>query len=152
MSKAASPGAAPGAAAGPPPSPPAELPALDALLHQPTRTQLVAYLSGRGSATFLELRRVLGVTDGNLGAHLGKLVDADYVIQLDASPGGKGTTGAGRVRSEYSLTARGRAALVDYVQRLSTLVDLSGATKASPRSRGAGEPATVRAPPQLKPR
>ena len=141
-------------ASGTSPPPLDELPALDALLHQPTRTQLVAYLSGRGSATFPELRRVLGVTDGNLGAHLAKLVDAEYVVQLDASPGaGAGAgTGAGRTRSEYSLTARGRAALVDYVQRLSTLVDLSGATKASPRGRATGAPAAVRAPPRLKPR
>ena len=127
-----------------------ELPALDALLHQPTRTQLVAYLSGRGSATFPELRRVLGVTDGNLGAHLAKLVDADYVVQHDAAPGPG--AGAGRTRSEYSLTARGRAALLDYVQRLSALVDLSGATKASPRGRATGALAGVRAPPRLKPR
>ena len=84
------------------------------------------------------------------GAHLARLVDADYVVQHDAGPGdGAGT---GRARSEYSLTARGRAALLDYVQRLSTLVDLSGATKASSRGHATGTPVTVRGPPRLKPR
>ena len=143
------PPATPGAG-GMPPAPADALPALDALLHQPTRTQLVAYLSGRGSATFPELRRVLGVTDGNLGAHLGKLVDVGYVVQNDAGAGAG--AGAGRARSEYSLSARGRAALVDYVQRLSTLVDLSGAPKTAPRARAAATPAIVREPPRLKPR
>ena len=59
------------------------------------------------------------------GAHLARLVNADYVVQHDAGPGdGAGT---GRARSEYSLTARGRAALLDYVQ---AVVD---ATRSSPR-------------------
>ena len=90
------------------------------------------------------------------GAHLARLVNADYVVQHDAGPGdgdGDGDgAGTGRARSEYSLTARGRAALLDYVQRLSTLVDLSGATKASSRGHATGTPVTVRGPPRLKPR
>ena len=38
------------------------LPTLDPLLHQPLRTQLAAFLSGRGEATFSELKRVLRAT------------------------------------------------------------------------------------------
>lgn len=94
------------------------LPVLDPLLHQPARTQLVAFLSGRGEATFSELKRVLGVTDGNLGAHLAKLVEADYVTTSVAG-------GGGRAQTVYSLTSVGRAALNDYVTRLSALMDLS---------------------------
>lgn len=97
------------------------LPVLDPLLHQPARTQLVAFLSGRGEATFSELKRVLGVTDGNLGAHLAKLVEADYVTTSVA--GGEG--GGGRAQTVYALTPAGRAALNDYVTRLSALMDLS---------------------------
>lgn len=97
------------------------LPVLDPLLHQPARTQLVAFLSGRGEATFSELKRVLGVTDGNLGAHLTKLVEAAYVTTSVA--GGEG--GGGRAQTVYSLTPAGRAALHDYVTRLSALMDLS---------------------------
>jgi len=51
---------------------PTPLPRLDPLLHQPVRTQIVAFLSGRGEATFSELKRALAITDGNLGAHLNK--------------------------------------------------------------------------------
>lgn len=94
------------------------LPSLDSLLHQPARTQLVAYLSGRGEATFSELKRVLGVTDGNLGAHLAKLVDAGYLATGEVA-------GGGRAQTVYALTPAGRAALTEYVARLSALMVLS---------------------------
>lgn len=100
------------------------LPALDPLLHQPARTQLVAYLSGRGEATFSELKRVLGVTDGNLGAHLAKLVEAGYVGTGEAA-------GAGRAQTAYSLTAAGRAALAEYVGRLAALMAMSAGDAAT---------------------
>lgn len=105
------------------------LPALDPLLHQPARTQLVAYLSGRGEASFSELKRVLGVTDGNLGAHLGKLVDAGYLATGEAATGG-------RAQTVYTLTAAGRAALTEYVARLTALMALStgDATQRGPDS------------------
>lgn len=94
------------------------LPSLDSLLHQPARTQLVAYLSGRGEATFSELKRVLGVTDGNLGAHLAKLVEAGYLATGEATDGT-------RAQTVYTLTATGRAALSEYIARLSALMALS---------------------------
>jgi len=94
------------------------LPSLDSLLHQPARTQLVAYLSGRGEATFSELKRVLGVTDGNLGAHLAKLVEAGYLATGEATDGT-------RTQTVYTLTATGRASLSEYVARLSALMALS---------------------------
>ena len=52
---------------------------LDPLLHQPVRTRLVAFLAGRGEATFKELKELLQVTDGNLDAHLRKLIAAKYI-------------------------------------------------------------------------
>jgi DNA-binding MarR family transcriptional regulator len=94
------------------------LPALDPLLHQPARTQLVAFLASRGEATFSELKRVLGITDGNLGAHLSKLVDAGYLRSREDASGP-------RAQSVFVLTAKGRKALADYVERLSTLMNLS---------------------------
>lgn len=94
------------------------LPTLDPLLHQPARTQLVAFLSGRGEATFSELKRVLGVTDGNLGAHLAKLTDAGLVAAREDG-------GSGRAQTVFSLTAAGRAALAEYVEHLSALMQMS---------------------------
>lgn len=94
------------------------LPTLDPLLHQPARTQLVAFLSGRGEATFSELKRVLGITDGNLGAHLDKLADAGLVAAREDG-------GNSRVQTVFSLTAAGRAALAEYVEHLSALMQMS---------------------------
>lgn len=96
------------------------LPTLDPLLHQPLRTQLAAFLSGRGEATFSELKRVLRATDGNLDAHLTKLIEAGYVESR------KEPVPSGRPQTAFSLTTTGRAALVAYVAQLTKLMALSG--------------------------
>ena len=95
------------------------LPTLDPLLHQPLRTQLAAFLSGRGEATFSELKRVLRATDGNLDAHLNKLIEAGYVESR------KEPVPSGRPQTTFRLTTTGRAALVTYVVQLSKLMALS---------------------------
>jgi DNA-binding transcriptional ArsR family regulator len=100
------------------------LPRLDPLLHQPVRTQIVAFLSGRGEATFNELKRALAITDGNLGAHLGKLVEAELVAPREEA-------GGARLQTVFALTTAGRKALADYVRQLSSLVQLSGKAAAS---------------------
>jgi predicted ArsR family transcriptional regulator len=92
------------------------LPILDALLHQSVRTQIAAYLAGRGEATFAELKRTLGVTDGNLDAHLAKLLDAGYLeCRKETSP-------AGRPQTVFSLAPAGRTAFRAYVAALGTLL------------------------------
>jgi predicted ArsR family transcriptional regulator len=92
------------------------LPTLDPLLHQPVRTQIAAYLAGRGEATFAELKRALAATDGNLDAHLTKLVDAGYLeSRKEASP-------AGRPQTVFALTEIGRRAFATYVTTLSALL------------------------------
>ncbi len=96
------------------------LPSLDPILHQPVRTQIAAFLSGRGEATFSELKRVLDITDGNLGAHLNKLTEAGIINSRDELRGQ-------RPQTVFYLTARGRAALTEYVERLTQLVRMSSA-------------------------
>jgi DNA-binding MarR family transcriptional regulator len=91
---------------------------LDPLLHQPLRTQIAAYLIGRGEATFSELKRVLQCTDGNLDAHLKKLLAADY-LQQERRGGGA------RVQTTYALTATGRAAFAAYLAHLQKLFNLT---------------------------
>ncbi len=95
------------------------LPNLDPLLHQPARTQLVAYLNGRGATSFSELKRVLAVTDGNLGAHLAKLQEAGYVSQSDLASSNSRT---GRSQTVYQLTPSGQAAFMNYIAQLSALL------------------------------
>jgi DNA-binding MarR family transcriptional regulator len=99
------------------------LPALDPLLHAPVRTQVAAYLAGRGEATFAELKRALAATDGNLDAHLGKLVEAGYLeSRKEVSP-------AGRLQTVYSLTGIGRSAFATYVAALSALLPTKAETE-----------------------
>ncbi len=102
---------------------------LDALLHQPLRTRIAAYLAGAEDATFSELKRSLEVSDGNLESHLKKLIAAEYVaVRKDSSEG--------RTQSCYALTPTGRAALYEYVSALQRLLafDAAPAAKAPPIS------------------
>ncbi|WP_420632215.1 winged helix-turn-helix domain-containing protein [Candidatus Leptofilum sp.] len=55
---------------------------LDRIIHQPVRLQIMAALVALDSEAqlgFTGLRDMLNLSDGNLGAHLRKLEDADYV-------------------------------------------------------------------------
>ncbi|MGB4811785.1 MAG: transcriptional regulator [Methylophilaceae bacterium] len=88
---------------------------LDALLHQPLRTQLVAFLAGAGEVTFTQLKQTLEVSDGNLESHLKKLIAADYVVV-------RKDLGLSRPLTYYMLTSTGTLALQNYVQVLQKLL------------------------------
>jgi predicted ArsR family transcriptional regulator len=110
-----------------------KLPSLDPILHQPVRTQIMAFLSGRGDTSFTDLKRSLELTDGNLGAHLSKLVEAGLVDSADARTGNRSQT-------LFCLTAAGRTALGHYVAHLEALMKMvtpkgSKAAAANPQLR-----------------
>ena len=103
---------------------------LDAVLHQPVRTQIVAYLIGREEATFSEFKRVLRVSDGNLESHMKKLIAAEYIAtRKDAS--------SARQQTVYSLTSQGRGALRQYMANLQQMLGFTTPAKA----RSGGVPA-----------
>ena len=88
---------------------------LDRLVHERTRLAIVSALAASGPTSFVELKKLLGVTDGNLSVHARKLEDAGYVACK------KGFEG--RVpRSIYSLTAAGRRAFERYLVHMEALV------------------------------
>ncbi len=91
------------------------LPALDPVMHQPIRTRMVAYLAARDEATFNELKDAIQITDGNLDAHMKKLLAARYVEA-------RRETGSGRPQTFYALTDAGRAACRSYVDALQALL------------------------------
>jgi len=90
---------------------------LDAILHQPVRTRLVAFLAGRGEATFKELKELLQVTDGNLDAHIRKLLAVKYIVSrkelIDR-----------RNQTFYQLTDVGRRKFQEYVKSLQHLFSM----------------------------
>lgn len=88
------------------------LPNLDNVLHQPVRTRIAAFLAARGQATFKELKQELEITDGNLDAHLKKLLASHYLVS-DKQPVKKG-----RPQTLYQLTPLGQEAFEDYIETL----------------------------------
>jgi predicted ArsR family transcriptional regulator len=91
---------------------------LDALLHQPVRTRLVAFLAGRGEATFNEVKAAIAITDGNLDSHLKKLAAAGYIDSR------KETGQDGRSQTFYILTRRGETQFRQYVAALQGILSL----------------------------
>lgn len=88
-----------------------ELPELDRLIHERMRLGIVSALATNDSLSFNDLKRVLKTTDGNLSVHARKLEEADYISCVKFFEG--------RVpRTEYRLTAKGRAALAEYLDQM----------------------------------
>ena len=89
---------------------------IDQVIHVPARLGMLAYLSTANTAGFRELQHRLGLTDGNLAAHLRKLETAGYVTVSK--------TGAGRASStSISLTPQGRSAFRRYLGTMTRLVE-----------------------------
>jgi DNA-binding MarR family transcriptional regulator len=88
------------------------------LIHQPTRLKIMATLNalrGGSKLEFIELRKLLGVTDGNLGTHLTTLENAGYV-EIEKTFVGK------KPRTRVSLTRAGRRAFESHVQYLRDII------------------------------
>ena len=94
--------------------------AIDELLHSRVRLAIVAFLAGAKTADFSAVRDATKTTDGNASIHLRKLEDAGYVAV-------KKRFVARRPQTLYSLTDRGRQALLAYVAHLETLLPPAGA-------------------------
>ena len=91
---------------------------LDPVIHQPVRLRLMAALAALrdvDSVEFTFLRDLLGLTDGNLGAHLRKLEEEGYIILektfVDRKP-----------KTYASLSAKGRDAFRQHVAALKEIL------------------------------
>ena len=80
---------------------------IDRLVHEPVRLKILAYLSEVESADFVFLVSRLGLTVGNLSAHISKLSDANYISV-------EKTFKNNRPHTMISLTAKGREAFKSY--------------------------------------
>jgi len=90
-------------------------PKLDRLIHERLRLGILSALSVNQSLTFIELKKLLDTTDGNLSVHARKLEEAAYVSCTKSFEG--------RVpRTEYRLTAAGRKALERYLDHMEALI------------------------------
>jgi len=89
---------------------------MDELLLSKVRLAIIAQLVPVEWVTFTELQKSIAVTNGNLGAHLAKLVEGGYVKEEKRFEGR-------RPQSRYRLTKAGRSALLRHVAELQALVE-----------------------------
>ncbi len=90
-------------------------PEFDRIIHERLRLGIVSALAIHDSLSFIELRSILGTSDGNLSVHARKLEDAGYVQCRKSFEG--------RVpKTDYSLTATGRRALERYLAHMEALI------------------------------
>ena len=91
---------------------------LDKLIHQPTRLKIMSVLVSLEKdeqMDFTCLKKMLKVTDGNLGAHLGKLEEAEYIYIektfIERKP-----------KSFICITDKGRRAFNRHVSELEKII------------------------------
>lgn len=90
--------------------------ALDPIIHVRVRLGIVSALAVEDSLTFNELKERLETSDGNLSVHARRLEEAGY-LEIRKSF-------AGRIpRTDYSLTDRGRQALLRYLDHMEALIE-----------------------------
>lgn len=91
---------------------------LDNIIHQPVRLQIMSSLVTMDpgeQVDFVYLRKMLKLTDGNLGAHLTKLAGAGYIkvekTFVDRKP-----------RTFVSITGKGRDAFTEHTAALKQII------------------------------
>lgn len=92
---------------------------LDPIIHQPARLQIMSalcQLNGRQQVDFTFLKSTLGLTDGNLGAHLATLEEKGYVA-LEKTFVDK------RPKTFVAATEKGRRAFAGHVAALQAILN-----------------------------
>jgi DNA-binding transcriptional ArsR family regulator len=98
--------------------------AIDEMLTSRVRLAIVAFLAGAKTADFTAVRDATKTTDGNASIHLRKLEDAGYVAMQKRFV-------ARKPQTLYSLTERGRQALLDHIAHLEALLPPDGGGRTS---------------------
>jgi len=85
--------------------------AIDKIIHEPARLNIMAHLYVVESADFLFMMRQTGLTFGNLSAHMSKLENAGYIEIIKEFVGKKPHT-------MLKLTEQGRQAFEEYRKKM----------------------------------
>jgi len=88
---------------------------LNAILHQPIRTRIMAYLVAQGAADYTQLKKEFDLSDGHMTTHMRELLAHDYVIAQKAFVRNKPKT-------TYHITEQGKLAFAEYVKKLRDIV------------------------------
>ena len=90
--------------------------AIDKIIHEPARLNIMAHLYVVESADFLFMMRQTGLTFGNLSAHMSKLENAGYIEIIKEFVGKKPHT-------MLRLTQKGRIAFEEYKKKMKQFFD-----------------------------
>jgi len=88
---------------------------LDRVIHEKGRLAIMSLLAASAQLSFTEIRETLGMTDGNLTAHMRTLQESGYTSVTKSFQ-------AGRPLTTYSLTPAGRTAFTHYIDLLEKIV------------------------------
>lgn len=91
---------------------------LDRVIHQPVRTQIVAYLANVKECDYTTLRDNLSLSDGHMSTHMKQLVEAEYIAIDKAFVNNKPKT-------TYRLTPEGKKKFHAYVKHLKEILGRS---------------------------
>ncbi len=94
------------------------MPEINTIIHQPARLKIMASLmtlEPGEQVDFVYLRKILNLTDGNLGAHLAKLENAGY-IKIEK------TFIARKPRTFINVTGKGRDAFAEHIAALEKII------------------------------
>jgi DNA-binding MarR family transcriptional regulator len=89
---------------------------IDETFHAPARLGIMTLLLQEGASDFSSLKKTLGLTDGNLGAHIRVLEDAGY-IEVEKRFEGR------KPRTTCRVTLGGRRAFARYLQALERVIE-----------------------------
>ena len=88
---------------------------LDRVIHSPVRLAAVAALHSGGEATFTDLKKLTGTTDGNLTVHM-QVLEQNGIIKVRKRFIGR------RPQTSYQLTGKGRTIFQNYVAQMALMV------------------------------
>ena len=90
--------------------------AIDKIIHEPARLNIIAHLYVVESADFLFMMHQTGLTFGNLSSHMNKLENAGYIEIIKEFIGKKPHT-------MLKLTEKGRQAFEEYRKKMKQFFD-----------------------------
>jgi predicted ArsR family transcriptional regulator len=88
---------------------------LDRVIHEKGRLGIMSLLAASPQLSFTEVRDTLGMTDGNITAHMRTLQEAGYVSVTKAFQ-------TGRPLTTFSLTPAGKKAFGTYINLLEQII------------------------------
>ncbi len=90
---------------------------LNRILHQPIRTQIMAYLVTHENCDYNGVKKLFNLSDGHMTTHMRELLGNGYVFAEKLTVDGKSKT-------IYHITPEGQVAFNEYVAELRKIISL----------------------------